>query len=227
LGAREALLRLAAGLGLPVVENDIYGDLRYQGEEAPSLKELDGAGLVVQIKSFSKIAFPGLRVGWIVGPRVVVERLAELKQGTDLHSDQLSQAVLLRFAASGRLAEHRRRMVEAGRERLRAVLGACERHLPEGSVWTRPQGGMNLWVRLPEPLDASQMLGRAVEAGVSYLPGRYFAVGRAEPGALRLSFAGLPPERIEEGLRILGEVFREGRERGRAARQKPAAPAIV
>lgn len=227
LAARESLLRLAAGASLPVIENDIYGELRYQGEDIPALKALDNSGSVVQIKSFSKIAFPGLRVGWILGSHFLVERLAELKQSTDLHSDQLSQAVLLRFSESGRLERHRRRMVEAGRARLHAVLDACERHLPAGSHWTRPQGGMNLWARLPEPLDAGELLEDALREGVAYLPGRFFAVGRHDPGAFRLSFAGLSPAMIEKGLQILGGVFHKGRERSRAARRESAAPAIV
>lgn len=221
--ARKALLRLTAEAALPVIENDIYGELRYSGEAFPSLKAMDASGAVVQIKSFSKIAFPGLRVGWILGAQILIERLAELKQTSDLHSDQLAQAVLLRFAESGRLEEHRARMVEAGAARLRAVLDACERYLPEGSEWTRPRGGMNLWVRLPEPLDAAELLAAAEREGVSYLPGRYFSVGRPDPGAFRLSFAGLAPEKIEKGLRILGSVF----ETGRSARRGAAAPAIV
>src|SRR5206468_106115 len=98
-----------------------------------------------------------------------------------------------RFAESGRLAAHGARMLDAGAERLRAVLAACARHLPPGSRYTRPQGGMNLWVRLPEPLDAGELLARAQRENVAYLPGKYFAVSRFEPGALRLSFAGLTP----------------------------------
>ncbi len=227
LAARQALLRVAREQQLVVVENDIYAELRYQGGDLPSLKQLDETGDTLQIKSFSKVAFPGLRVGWVSGPRSVIGRLAELKQWTDLHSDQLSQAVLLRFAESGRLESHRQRMVEAGRARLQAVLAACERHLPQGSRFTRPQGGMNLWVRLPDPLDASELLPRAQRAGVSYLPGRYFAVSRQEPGALRLSFAGLPPEQIEAGLAILGRVSQEELTAARAAQSAGLAPVIV
>ncbi len=227
LPAREALLQLTAAVGIPVIENDIYGQLRYQGDPLPTLKALDSTGAVIQIRSFSKIAFPGLRVGWVLGASILIERLAELKQWTDLHSDQLSQAVLLRFAQSGRLDAHRRRMVEAGRERLRAVLAACDRYLPAGSDWTRPQGGMNLWVRLPEPLDASDLLARALRQKVSFLPGRYFAVGRPDPGAFRLSFAGLPPDQIDQGLRILGSICEEDRVRGRDFRRDAPAPAIV
>lgn len=227
LAARQALLKAAREARVIVVENDIYGDLRYAGEALPSLKELDATGDVIQLRSFSKIAFPGLRVGWVLGPRAVLARLAEAKQWSDLHTDQLAQAVLWRFAESGRLESHRRRIVEAGVERLRAVLAACEKHLPAGSRFTRPQGGMNLWVRLPEPLDASVLLERAARAGVTYLPGRTFAVSRPEPGGLRLSFAGLTPENIRAGLSVLGEVFRSEWERvGREKRGEPAS-AIV
>ncbi|MBN9662121.1 MAG: PLP-dependent aminotransferase family protein [Acidobacteria bacterium] len=227
LAARQALLRIARDNHLVLVENDIYAELRYQGAELPSLKQMDDSGDTIQMKSFSKLAFPGLRVGWVTGPRPVIGRLAELKQWTDLHSDQLSQAVLLRFAQSGSLESHRQRMVEAGRARLHAVLSACERYLPQGSRFTRPQGGMNLWVRLPDPLDASELLPRAQRAGVSFLPGRYFAVSRQEPGALRLSFAGLPPEQIETGLAILGRVCQEELAAARAAQSAGLAPVIV
>ena len=138
-----------------------------------------------------KISFPGLRVGWAVGPKPLIDRLRNAKEAADLHTDQLSQAVLLEFAESGRLEAHRARMLQAGSERLAATLEACAAHLPAGTRWTRPEGGMNLWVRLPEPLDAGELLARAQREGVTYLPGRYFAVSRLDPGALRLSFAGL------------------------------------
>jgi 2-aminoadipate transaminase len=227
LAARHALLRIAKDRGMVVVENDIYGDLRYAGDPLPTLKQLDETGDVVQLKSFSKIAFPGLRVGWVLGPRLLVGRLAEGKQWTDLHTDQLSQAVLLRFAESGRLDAHRRAALAAGAERLDAVLGACERELPPGSRFTRPQGGMSLWVRLPEPLDAGELLARAEREGVSYLPGRYFAVARHEPGSFRLSFAGLPPSKIRAGVAILGRVFQQELEHSRAVRRRELEPAMV
>lgn len=205
--ARLELLRLAAEAGAVVVENDVYSPLRYEGEPVPSIKQLSqpGGGVeVVQVGSFSKIAFPGLRVGWILGSSRLIDACAGGKQWMDLHSDQLSQAVLLRFAESGRLEAHRRRVLAAGAARLAATLAACLASLPEGSEFTRPQGGMNLWVRLPEPVDTSALLRTAEEYGVTYLPGRYFAVGRPDPAGLRLSFAGLDEERIARGVAILG-----------------------
>ncbi|HUQ92059.1 MAG TPA: PLP-dependent aminotransferase family protein [Bryobacteraceae bacterium] len=227
LSARQAVLRMAREAHVIVIENDIYGPLRYEGEALPTLKQLDASGDVVLLGSFSKIAFPGLRVGWVIGPQAFVSRLQEAKQRCDLHSDQLSQAVLLRFAESGRLAAHRARVLEAGGLRLCAVLAACQQYLPTGSHYTRPQGGMNLWVRLPEPLDSSELLPRAERANVNYLPGKYFAVSRVESGGLRLSFAGLNPERIREGVSILGGIFAAELERVRAVRRMAPAPALV
>jgi 2-aminoadipate transaminase len=227
LAARQAIRKVARDAGVVVVENDTYGGLRYEGEALPTIKQLDPAGDVILLRSFSKIAFPGLRVGWVIGPRAFLSRLAEAKQWADLHTDQLSQAVLLRFVESGRLEAHRAHVLETGRERLAAVLDACERFLPSGTRFTRPQGGMNLWVRLPEPLDAGELLARAQRENVTYLPGKYFAVSRHEAGSFRLSFAGLTPPRIREGIRILGKVFSNELERVRAARDLEPAPAIV
>ena len=162
------------------------------------------------------MAFPGLRVGWVIGPRPLIEKLTETKQWSDLHTDQLSQAVLLRFAESGRLEEHRERMLVAGRERLRAALEACAAYLPSGAKFTRPRGGMSLWIELPATLDAAELLPRAEREGVNYLPGKFFAVSRPQPNGLRISFAGMTPEEIRSGLAILGRIFKEELERVRA-----------
>ena len=157
------------------------------------------------------------------------QRIAEIDSGceTDLHSDQLSQAVLLRFAESGRLEQHRQNVLKAGAEKLKVVLAACERYLPAGSTFTRPQGGMNLWVRLPEPLDSGELLMRAQRENVNYLPARYFTVSRPDPGGLRLSFAGLTSEKIEAGVSILGHIFSAELERTQSARSLEPAQAMV
>jgi len=214
LASRRALLEAARAARVPLIENDAYGELRYSGDPLPSLKQLDEHGGTVLLRSFSKVSFPGLRVGWALGPKPLMDRLRHAKESSDLHTDQLSQAVLLDFAESGRLEAHRTRVLQAGAARLEATLEGCRRYLPAGSRWTRPQGGMNVWVKLPEPLDAGELLLRAQREGVAYLPGRYFAVSRLDPGSLRLSFAGLTPEQIREGLAILGRVFAGAAESG-------------
>lgn len=225
--ARQSLLRMVRAAGAVLVENDIYGELRYEGPAQPPIKQLDESGDTVLVSSFSKTGFPGLRVGWVIAPKPLVARLAEAKLAADLHTDQLSQAILLRFAESGRLEAHRRRVLAAGAERLRTLLAAVEKHFPEGTFCSRPQGGMNVWVRLPAGLDAAGLLPRALAEGVAYLPGSYFEVSRRDPGALRLSFAGLPVEKIRRGVEILGRLFREESRQARAADRDEPAPALV
>ncbi len=227
LAARKEILRITQSAGVMLVENDIYGPLGYEGDPIPPIKRLDETGDTILLRSFSKVAFPGLRVGWIIAPRPLIEKLTELKQWTDLHSDQLSQAVLLRFAESGRLEQHRQRMLTAGRERLHAVLEACEKYLPAEAKFTRPRGGMSLWIRLPQPLDSGELLARAEREGVTYLPGKYFAVSRPEPNSLRISFAGMAPDQIRSGMAVLGRIFKDELERARACSPLADAPALV
>jgi 2-aminoadipate transaminase len=225
--ARKEILDLAKRSGVVIVENDLYGALRYSGEEIASIKRLDVSGDSIQLGSFSKIAFPGLRVGWAMGPRHFIARLTEAKEASDLHSDQLSQAVLLRFAESGRLEAHHKRMLASGSERLKECLAGCARELPSGSHYTRPEGGMNVWVRLPEMLDASELAVRARRENVSFLPGRYFAVTRPQTHSLRLSFAGLKPAHIRYGMQVLGTLFKSELAQARRAHRDEPAPALV
>jgi len=224
---RIALGEAAARAGALLIENDVYRDLRYSGEEIPTIRELVPTAQVLVLRSFSKIAFPGLRVGWVTGPRTHIAQLTETKQWTDLHTDHFSQAVLVRFLESKRLDRHRRRVVEAGAECLKAALEACARELPRGSEFTRPRGGMNLWVTLPAPVDTVALLDRAQRAGVSYLPGAYFAVDRPQPHSLRLSFAGLPPVLVRQGIATLGQLAHEELSARRVPRPEPAAMAMV
>ena len=206
LDGRRRLVEVAAASGALLVESDIYSELRYAGAALPTLKQLDGAGRTLLLGSYSKISFPGLRVGWVIGPRETVAQMAEEKQISDLHSDQLSQAVLLRFAQSGELERHLERTREAGAQRLIAALESCETYLPEGCAWTRPEGGMNLWITLPAPLSAEALLAAVRPLGVDFLPGRQFSLSQGHGRSLRISFGGLSPEKIRYGLRIVGEA---------------------
>lgn len=209
LEQRKAIVSIAQRAGWVVIESTVYRDLRYRGQALPTLKQLDESGNVISIGSYSKIAFPGLRVGWVIAPRPVIARLAEAKQTSDLHSDQLSQAVLLRFAESGELARHLQRTRQMGAERLRVVIESCERFLPAGCRFTRPEGGMNLWLELPGPLVAEELLKSAEEQGVSFLPGGYFSLRRTDGRHMRISFGGLSPEAISQGISIVGTIARE------------------
>jgi 2-aminoadipate transaminase len=224
LARREALLRVP---GTIFIENDIYSELRYRGDVLPTLKQLDPTGRVVLLRSFSKVAFPGLRVGWVIGPRPLIQRLTEAKHLTDLHTDQFSQAVLLHFVQSGRLAEHQRNMLTAGRSRLAAAVDAAEQFLPANTRWREPSGGMNLWVELPAALDAAALLPRAQASGVAFLPGHVFSLdGIRHKNALRLSFAGLTEAQITRGIQILGGIAQEELEAERSRDREPV-PAMV
>jgi DNA-binding transcriptional MocR family regulator len=223
---RRRIVELVQRSGTILIENDIYGELRYHGEPAPALKRLDESGHTILLRSYSKVSFPGLRVGWVIAPRPVIAHLAELKQTSDLHSDQLSQAVLLRFAESGELARHLARTRHDGRLRLAAARNACRNYLPAGSKYTTPEGGMNLWVELPGRLDARDLLTKVQEQGVAFLPGHYFSMDRSHSRCLRLSFGGLSPDEIERGICVLGDAAR--RELAASAENEfEPAPALV
>jgi 2-aminoadipate transaminase len=204
--SRIDLIALAQQHNVVLAEIAIYRGLRYHGDDLPSLRSLDESRSVIHIGSFSKIAFPGLRVGWVCAAREHIERLTEAKQWSDLHTDHLSQYILHEFARSGGLAEHRRQMLETGRQRLSATLSALET-IPEIAHFTRPQGGMSLWVTLRQGLDAERVLD-ATGGRVSFLPGSAFAVSRRYPSSFRLSFAGLRPAAIRKGIEIIGEAAR-------------------
>ena len=206
LSSRRRLLDAASRSGVLVVENGIYSQLRYTGEAIPSLKQLDQSGSCILIRSYSKVSFPGLRVGWITASKDIIKRLTEEKQVADLHSDQLAQAIFLRFAQSGELENHIARTCIAGRKRLETAFRACEQSWPEATTWTRPEGGMSFWVDLPETLTADVLLRRARREGVEFLPGSNFSVLGAHRHSLRISFGGLSPDLIERGIHILGSA---------------------
>ncbi|HUJ39765.1 MAG TPA: PLP-dependent aminotransferase family protein [Candidatus Acidoferrales bacterium] len=209
LESRRRLLELAARYQVAVVEDGIYSRLRFSGPRLPSLRALDRHGIVIQIDSFSKIAFPGLRVGWCVAPENVIERLRLVKQATDLHTDQLAQAALAEFTRRGGLDRHLKKMRRVYSSRCSALIRALEKYMPEGVEWTRPDGGMCLWVTLPPGYDASELLIHARERGVLFTPGRYFFVQMPRPNVFRLGFAGVDERKGARAVEILAEVLRE------------------
>ncbi|MGB2624635.1 MAG: PLP-dependent aminotransferase family protein [Candidatus Acidiferrum sp.] len=220
LASRRRVLELAGRHQVPVVEDHIYGRLHAREERVPSLKQLDRANIVIHIDSFAKVAFPGLRVGWIVAPATAIERLRIVKQTTDLHTDQLAQATLAEFLRRGLFTKHLAKMRKVYASRLAALDEALRKHMPEGTRWTRPEGGMCLWLELPPGFDASELLIHAKERGVLYAPGRYFYVQNPLPNTLRLGYAGLDEKQIARGVATLADILRvEMRKRQRGVRR--------
>ncbi len=219
--ARRRLLEIAARYQVPVVEDHLTGRLRFRGAKVPSLKALDRHGVVIQIDSFSKVAFPGLRVGWVAGPENVIDRLRLVKQATDLHTDQLAQATMAEFVKRGLLGRHLARMRDIYARRLAALEEALKQHMPEGVQWVSPEGGLCLWLSLPPGFDASELLIHTRDRGVVFGPGRYFYFQSPQPNTLRLSFGDLDERKIARGMAILGEQLRiEMRKRQRGARRE-------
>jgi DNA-binding transcriptional MocR family regulator len=217
---RRRLLEIAARFQVPILEDHIYARLRYRAERTPSLKQLDRSNLVIQIDSFSKIAFPGMRVGWVVAPSNVIERLRRVKQSTDLHTGHLAQAILAEYLRRGLLGRHLERTRKAYAGRLAALEQALGRYMPSGTKWSRPEGGMCVWVELPPGFDSNELLIHTRERGVVFAPGRYFYFQNTQPNTLRLGFTGVNERDITRGIATLAEVLRiEMRKRQRGARR--------
>jgi GntR family transcriptional regulator/MocR family aminotransferase len=206
--ARRRLLELAIKHRVPIVEDDIYRDLHYDGPMLPSLKALDRYGVVISINSFSKVGFPGLRVGWIAAPGVVIDHLNIAKQNCDLHASLLTQAAIHEFSKHGLLAKHIKRVKRAYAQRRDLMLEALEKHFPSEATWSKPHGGMAIWVKLPPSLNASEILLLSAENGVTFSPGEHFYSGVPPKNMMRLCFTIAGPPAIEEGIRKLGAIVK-------------------
>ena len=218
----------AARHQVPIVEDGFDGSLYYGSRPAVPLRALDRDNLVLYIGTFSKILFPGLRLGWLVAPAPVVERLAAAKQLADLHTSPLIQAAVHRFCERRLLDRHLTRLAaEYGRRRA-ALLVALRRRMPDGVTWTEPMGGFSLLLTLPPGLDAGALLPLAVERGVAFTPGSAFFVDGGGEQALRLSFSSVPGSRIDEGVRRLAEAIRGQQKRPPRARflDTPGVPVV-
>jgi 2-aminoadipate transaminase len=210
-GRRAQVVEIAAAHGVPILEDDPYGRLRYSGVDLPALSSLPGARDSVYLGTSSKILAPGLRVAWLVARnRTFFERVVAAKQAADLHTSSFTQRVMCRYVLEpGAVEGHIVRLRAAYAARRAAMLDALERHLPAGCSWTRPDGGLFLWVRLPPFLDATKLLAVAAARNVAFVPGEPFWVGSPARNTLRLNFSNATAERIEEGIRRLGAVIVE------------------
>ena len=210
LEKRRALLALAAELDLLVVEDDPYGDLYFEAEPLPTLKSMDGEGRVLYLSSFSKILAPGLRTAFLIGPEEVVAKVEIAKQSANLCGSGLDQRIILACLQRGLIEEQKARIRPYYRSKRDAMLGALQAEMPRGVRWTRPEGGLFVWVTLPEGVDAEALLMPAVEAGVAYVAGGPFYVDGTGANTMRLTFAKESAESIAEGVCRLAGVVQQG-----------------
>jgi 2-aminoadipate transaminase len=205
------LLATAARHQVPIVEDGFDGSLYYGARPNPPLKAADRAGVVLYIGTFSKILFPGLRLGWLVAPPPIVERLQAAKQLADLHTSALLQAAVHRFCERRLLDRHVTRVTAEYARRRVLLLAALRRRMPEGVTWTEPQGGFSLLLTLPPGLTATTLLPVAFERGVEFTPGPAFFLDGGGERTLRLAFSSVAAARIDEGVRRLSEAIKTAR----------------
>lgn len=215
---RIKVIELADRYGVPIVEDDPYGQLRFEGEDLPSVEILDSrmreqngtyTGNVIYLSTFSKILAPGLRLAWVIAPDNVIRKLALAKQGTDLNTSTFNQIVAHEVGQHGFIDRHVQVMKEVYRERRNTMLDSLEEHMPEGVSWTHPQGGLFLWVTLPKQFNSTEMLPGVIEENVAYVPGEFFHPDGNGKNTMRLNFSFCSPEKINEGITRLGNAFRK------------------
>ena len=205
---RKAIAALAEHYGMIVAEDDPYRDLRYEGEVLRSIKYYDQGGWVMYLGSFSKIISPGLRVGYIAGDASVIRKCTIGKQSTDVHTANLNQAIVDQYIRRGLLPDHIRSICRGYGAKMRQMLEYLER-FPEGVRFTHPQGGLFIWVEMPEGTDTIQMLKKAVDRKVAYVPGTSFCADGGHLNTLRLNFSNSTPEQIETGMSVLNDIVTE------------------
>jgi 2-aminoadipate transaminase len=207
LERRRQLVEVAGHYGVPIVEDDPYGELRYEGEPVPSLKSLDTTGCVIYLGTFSKILAPGLRLGWAVAAPEAMEALLHGKQPSDLHTGMAQQMATYEVIKNGYLEHHVEEIKAFYKERRDVMLRALEEHFPSDAHFTRPAGGLFVWAELPRFVDTRELLIEAVQERVAFVPGQGFHPDNSGTNTMRLNFSNVPPEQLREGVRRLGNAI--------------------
>lgn len=208
LERREELLRLAGKYDIPVMDDNPYGDIRFSGEPLPTLKSLSG-NQVVALRTFSKTFAPGFRIGWMNGPEPIIKVFEKVKQCADLHTSTFSQYVIAEYLKQGLLEKQLEVIKKDYLIKRDLMVKSMEEHFPEGVSWTKPDGGLFLWVTLPEHMSAKDLLPKAVELKVAYVFGEPFFPNGGGKNTLRMNFSNATHEGIVEGVQRLGKLFKE------------------
>jgi 2-aminoadipate transaminase len=207
---RPAIANLAARYRIPLIEDDPYSALRFEGETLPPIKAYDRSGSVIYLGSFSKMLAPALRLGWMVAPRELLPRLTVIRESIDLESSQLIQRAVAEFLARGYLAPHLDRLNASNLLRRNVMLAALERELGGLAHWGTPKGGLFLWLTLPEGTDTNAIFHDAIAQNVAFVPGHAFSAADCpSSNSLRLNFSNATPSQIDDGIQRLGNATKE------------------
>src|SRR5258708_7602642 len=206
---RQKIAELAVQYGVPIIEDDPYSSLRFNGKTLPPITAYDEAGLTFYLVSVSQIIAPAVRLGWIVAPLELIPQITVLRESLDLESSILTQKAVYEFLAEGYLDSHLETFNQSNRERMEIMVDALGEHLGEIATWTQPEGGLFMWVTLPEYIDTKQMFPRALEQKVAYVPGAAFAVEGGYQNTMRLNFSNTSPAKIREGIAQLADVIHQ------------------
>ena len=209
LERRQKLVELANKYDLPVVEDNPYGELRFEGERLPSIKSMDTEGRVIFLGTFSKTFCPGLRIGWVCASDEVLNKYILVKQGADLQSNSMSQRELDAFLEVYDLDEHIEKIKKLYKGRRDLMLETMKEHFPAEVKYTHPEGGLFTWAVLPEHINARELMQKALERNVAFVPGGSFFPNGGNENTMRINYSNMPEERIVEGIKILGEVIKE------------------
>ncbi len=209
LERREKFMELINAYEIPVIEDNPYGELRFEGEMLPALKKLDTKGLVIFFSTFSKIFCPGLRVGWIVAEKRFLEKYTLVKQGTDLHTSSINQREISKYMELYDLDENVEKIRKVYKKRRDVMIEAMEKEFPKDIKFTRPKGGLFLWVELPMRIKAEKLLMECLKQNVAFVPGDTFFPNGGIENTLRLNYSNMSEARIVEGITRLAKVIRE------------------
>lgn len=205
---RRNLIELSRRYAVPIVEDNPYGELRYMGQRSPSLAAMDEEGWVIHLSTFSKTLSPGIRIGWVSASDEVIRELVIAKQASDLHTSTVEQRAAARLLATFDFEGHVAHLCQVYGERCRTMRSAIERYFPAEARWTKPEGGLFIWVELPEHISGEQLLEDALRRQVAFVPGADFFAENPRHNFIRLNFSNQLPEFIEEGVKRIGDLIK-------------------
>lgn len=208
LERRKQLAELSSKYGVPVIEDNPYGELRFQGEPLPSVKSFDSTGNILCTGSFSKIFCPGFRIGWIAGDKDIIRKYVLVKQGADLQCNTIAQMIIAEYLNRYDIDTHIRKIVGTYKKRRDIAIESIKKYFPDGIKYTVPEGGLFTWIELPDNISARKILDKCLEKKIAFVPGGSFFPNGGKENTFRINFSNMPEDKIESGLKTIGEVIK-------------------